>query len=272
MTKVCAWGLLLLGLTACPPTIDTGEDGGGTGPIVVGPNGGLFVRSGLAIDVPKGAVTDETIITITIVDTGIPEVADRKRISFGYRLSPTSLRFATPAKLYLPWVDDRVPRAVDPGTFDMRRQAGADAALALPGAKTGMLGEASFVEAPTERLGLFWVTSPSQPNVARLELDPEEVTIRVGEMTQLTARVVAPTGETVDAEVTWAAVAPRIGTVSSSGLFSATAPGVATVTARVGMQSATAKVNVVGDSSGPSTFSHQNPFPTGNDLWGGALA
>jgi Pyruvate/2-oxoacid:ferredoxin oxidoreductase gamma subunit len=60
------------------------------------------------------ALTSQTVIQVTIVDTGVPEVPGRKRISLGYRFSPTSLTFASPATIYLPWVHDRVPVAVDP--------------------------------------------------------------------------------------------------------------------------------------------------------------
>ena len=49
-------------------------------------------------------------------------------------------------------------------------------------------------------------------------------------------------------------------------------PGIATLTATAGMQSVQAKVYVQGTTVGPQTYAHQNPFPTGNDLLGGALA
>src|SRR6185369_1890651 len=45
----------------------------------------------------------------------------------------------------------------------------------------------------------------------------------------------------------------------------------ATVTVRAGSQSASAEVHVKGSTVGPSTFVHENPFPTGNDLWGGTV-
>lgn len=77
------WVLVLIVLAGCP-RVDTGEDGG-VGPINVTPEGGLFVRAGYAIDIPKGAVSEAVQITVTIIDTGIPEVMGRKRVSFGYR-------------------------------------------------------------------------------------------------------------------------------------------------------------------------------------------
>ena len=84
-------------LTACPPVIDTGADGGNE--IVVGPNGGIFVRLGAVLDIPRGAVDEETRIFVTIVDTGIPDVPGRTRISFGYKFSPTTLKFKAPVRI-----------------------------------------------------------------------------------------------------------------------------------------------------------------------------
>ncbi len=267
-----AWLFPLVSLLAACPRIDTGADGGDM--IVVGPEGGIFQRNGAVLDIPRGAVTAETRIFVTIVDTGVPDVPQRKRISFGYRLSPTSLKFQSPIKLFLPVIDDRVPRAVDPGTFDSRRNVGNEAYTQLPGAKTTRLEEQGLtvVEAQTDKLGLFWLTSPSEPNVSRLELTPAEATLQVGGTQQFTAQVVDPTGQTIDATVSWSVAPPRVASVDSKGLLTALDPGTATVTARAGTQSATATVFVLGAASGPSTFVHDNPFPTGNDLWAGALA
>jgi hypothetical protein len=258
---VCA-----LALMGCPPVIDTGD--GGDGPVVVGPEGGLFIRNGWAINVPRGALTAQTVIQVTIVDTGVPEVPGRKRISLGYRFSPTSLTFATPATLYLPWVHDRVPVAVDPSSFDMRRQGGSEAFAQLPGTKTDTI-PFEAIEAQTDRLGLFWDTSPADPNIDRIEIAPATANLHVGDTQQFTGTIVTPTGMTIDVPITWSVVPPRVGTVSSTGLFTAVAPGVATITATVGTKTSTATANVFGTSKGPATFEHQNPFPTGNDLHGG---
>ena len=254
----------------CIPKIDTGEDGGATGVITAGPEGGIFVRNGAVLDIPKGALSTTVSITLTIIDTGIPEVPGRKRISLGYRFSPSGVMFASPVKLILPWIEDRVPKAVDPGTFDSRRQSGNDPYLQLPGAAT--LLEFKVVEARTERLGLFWLTSPIEPNVARLEVEPKEATLDVGQSQQFTAKVVSPTGATIDADVTWSVIPPRVASIDAMGKLTAKDPGVATVTARAGMQAASATVSVRGKAVGPSTWVHENPYPTGNDLWGGTLA
>ncbi|MFT3842908.1 MAG: Ig-like domain-containing protein [Myxococcaceae bacterium] len=266
---------LALLLCGCPPSIDTGQDGGG--PIVVTPEGGLFIRDGASFNIPKGAVDQETIITITVVDTGVPEIAGRTRISFGYRVSPTSTVFKSPIGITLPWIDDRIPQAVDHGTFDMRRQQGNDAFLQLPGVST--LEMFKSVQASTDKLGLFWVTSPSQANVAQLTIDPTSAFLHVGDHQTFTAKVTDPTGMVLDAPVTWTVAPYRVGEVdpvadagSGVGDFIATDPGNATITATSGMMTATATVKVQGTTAGPSTFVHENPFPTGNDLWGGALA
>jgi hypothetical protein len=258
-------------LSACPPPLDFG-DGGMDNEILVGPRGGLFLRNGYGIEVPAGAFTEEQRIFVTIVDTGIPDVPMRKRISFGYRLSPSSLVPRAPLTLFLPWIEDRLIAGVDPGTYDMRRQLGSEAYSALPGVKTNMMPVPN-VEAKTDKLGLFWVTSPSEPNVARLEITPEEANLRVGGTQQFTARVVSPTGETIDgAMITWSVAPPRVASIDQLGLLTALDPGIATVTVRSGMQSAQAKVYVQGTTVGPGTWLHENPFPTGNDLYGGAFA
>lgn len=268
-SKLVALLGLALGFCACP-TIDTGEDGGATGPITVTPKGGIFVRQGAVLDIPANAVAQDTTIVLTVIDTGIPEVPDRKRISFGYRFSPSTLVFKAPVKLYLPWIADRVPQAVDPDTFDMRRQQGADAYLQLGGFATH--ADLTAVEAQTDRLGLFWITSPAQPNIARLEIDPEEAVLRVGETQQFTARVIDPTGAEIPVEVAWRAIAPRVGSITADGgLFTALDPGTATVIATAADQEVRATAHVQGSTPGPQSFVHENPFPTGNDLWGGMV-
>lgn len=268
------WLLLLTpGLFACPniSTVDGGV-------LVVGPNGtdGITIdtANGVGIAVPKGALTEDTAITITRIDTGIPEVPMRKRISYGYRLSPSTLKFASPVKLYLPWVEERLVKGVDHGTFDMRRQTTMDPYLALSGTVTHDEGGLANVEAQTDRLGLFWLTSPLDPNIAALTLEPEEVFINVGDTQQFKAEVKDPTGEPIAVDLHWSALAPRIGTITDGndgGLYTSKDPGIATVTVRAGSQSAQATVHVKGATVGPSTFLHENPFPTGNDLWGGSV-
>ncbi len=259
---------LLLG--ACPGPIDL-PDGGDDGALVVGPAGAIFVRPGYVLEVPPGAFTEQQTIVVTIVDTDIPEVPMRKRISRGYRLSPSLLVPKLPLTLYLPWQVEKLVAGVDPATYDMRRKAGTEAYQALPGSQTNTMPSPN-VQAKTDKLGLFWLTSPSEPNIERVELDPTEVTLNVGDTQQFTARVVAPTGETIDLPVNWQIAPARVASVSTAGLVTALDPGVATLTARAGSQSITAKVLVRGATVGPGTFEHENPFPTGNDLFGGAFA
>lgn len=268
MTRIQTWAaLVVLAVgSGCIPKIDISADGG---TFVVGPEGGIFSRNGAVLEFPKGAVDQEQVITVEVIDQNVPEVPMRKRISFGYRFYPQSLSLKQPIKVILPWIADRVPQAVDPGTFDQRRQAGTMAYEALPGAKT--LTEYSAVEARADKLGLFWLTSPAQANVARLELDPEELTMRVGDTQALSARVVDPTGTTLDAGVTFTVIPPRVASVAADGTVTAKDPGTARIVARSGSQEAEAKVFVVGSAVGPTAFVHENPYPTGNDLWGGIV-
>lgn len=258
---------LALALAACPPRIDTGNDGGGV--IFVGPEGGIFFRDGSVLDIPRGALEKEAQITVTVIDTGIPEVPGRKRVSFGYRFSPSTLTFKEPIKVILPYLEDRLPRGIDPGTLDMRRQAGDDPYRALLGVSTRT--EFKVVEARSERLGLFWLTSPEQPAVSKLTVEPKEAFLRVGGTQQFTAKVTDPAGNPLDVAVTWRVVAARVASIDQNGLLTASGPGPATVTATAGSLSDTASLLVQGDAQGPSTFLHENPFPTGNDLWGGTI-
>jgi hypothetical protein len=273
MQRLVAVVFTTAALLACPPPIDAGD--GGDGPITVGPGGLLIMRPGWGLNVPPGAVAADTVIQVNVFDTGIPEVPNRTRISFGYRFSPASLTFSVPVTVYLPWDTTRVPEAVDPSSFDMRRQSGTEANAPLPGAKSNPKTAAipvDLVEAQSDRLGLFWLTSPSEPTIARLEIDPPSASLNVGETQQFTARVIAPTGEALNASVTWGQAPTRVGTIDPRGLFTAKDPGVISIVARAGSQVATAQVAVRGSTGGPSTWAHSNPFPTGNDLFGGAIA
>jgi hypothetical protein len=262
----------LLSACNCIPNITT-TDGGVFDITPAGTNGVLIdTATGVSINVPKGAVDSETDIFITVIDTGIPDVPGRKRISYGYRLSPSMLQLNSPVTLYLPYLDDRVPMGVDPGTFDMRRQDSMNPYLALPGSQTQTM--LKVVQADTDHLGLFWLTSPAQADVAMLTLNPTEVFLKVGDNQQFTATVQDSTGATVDAALKWKTLPPRVGTITDGndgGFFHAADPGIATVTVTAGLQTATATVHVKGSAVGPNTYVHENPFPTGNDLWGGEV-
>lgn len=267
--RLLAVVVLWASLSACPPPIDTGD--GGDGPIVVGPKGGLFIRPGFGLNVPAGAVSTDTAITVSIIDDGMPEVAGRKRISYGYQFSPTTLSFAVPVTVYLPWLHERVPTAVDPNSFDLRRQTSPTESAVLSATKTDT-DPFEAVEGQSDHLGVFWVTSPIEPNVDRLEVTPRDVLLRVDGGQVFSARVVAPTGETLVVPVTWDVTPARVGVITHLGQFTAKNPGVATVTARAAKHSASVTVAVVGAQSGPSQWVHENPSPTGNDLFGGLVA
>jgi hypothetical protein len=259
--------LILVGaaLTACPPKIDTGE-----GAISVGSEGGVFVRNGAGIEIPKGALPSGVTITVTMVNTGIPEVPGRKRISPGFRFSPSSITFTSPIKIFLPFIEAEVPAGVQSSAFDMRRQSGAEAYLALTGSPSVL--DPRLYEGQTDRLGLFWVTSPTEPAVGKISLEPPEVVLRVNDTQQYTFTATDELGNTLTLAPTWAVAPARVATIDANGLLTAKAPGSATITASVAGLTETATVRVQGSAVGPTTFLHENPFPTGNDLHGGALA
>lgn len=264
---------LALVFCACPGPIDVPD--GGDGVIVVRPGEGIVaIRSACSLIVPAGAFPEETRIFLTATEMGIPEVPTRKRVSAGCKMQPTTLKPASPLTIIMTWDAGAVPPGVDPGTFDLRRQFGGEAYTALPNVSItpATAEQPALIQAKTDKPGTFWVTSPSEPNIERVELTPEEVQLMVGDTQQFTGRVVSPTGDTIDAPITWAISPARVATVDDSGLVTTHDPGIATLTATSGMQSATAKIYVRGTSTGPVTFSHQNPFPTGNDLYSAVLA
>ncbi|MGV3620153.1 MAG: Ig-like domain-containing protein [Archangium sp.] len=263
---------LALVFCACPPPIDLPD--GGDGVIVVPAGEGVIaIRSACSLNVPAGAFAEETRIFLTAVDNDIPEVPMRKRVSRGCKMQPTTLKPSAPLTIIMTWDAGMVPPGVDTGTFDLRRQFSGEAYTALPGVTVvpAMAELPARIEAKTDKPGTFWVTSPSEPNIARVELTPEEVQLMVGQTQQFSGRVVSPTGDTIDAPITWTISPPRVGSIDDTGLVTALDPGIATVTASAGMQSASAKVYVQGNPTGPVTFSHQNPFPTGNDLYAAAI-
>ncbi len=69
----------------------------------------------------------------------------------------------------------------------------------------------------------------------KLEVNPTEETIRVGEMKAFTARVVSPTGETIEAPVTWTIAPARVARVDMMGTVTGLDPGAATLTATAGV-------------------------------------
>lgn len=265
---------LALALFACPGPIDVPDGGDGIEIIVPAGKGGTFIREACSLIVPEGAFAEETRIFVTRTEMGLTDPPMRKRISHGCRMSPSTLKPSAPLTIFMTWDAGAVPAGVSPDSFDLRRQFGGEAYTALPGVRVNLasdLNPVANLEAKTDKPGLFWVTSPSEPNIERLELTPEEASLRVGDTQQFTARVVSPTGETIDTPITWRVAPPRVGSLDDAGVFTALDPGIATITVSAGMQSATAKVYVQGNPTGPVTFAHENPFPTGNDLYGGAF-
>ncbi len=252
--------LLVLLLAACP-RIDTN-----TGPIEVGPSGGLFIRDGVAIEFPAGAVANDTRVLFNVSDVDIPETPSRKRISFGFRFSPASLKLEKPVTVYIPVLPERLVPAVDVESFDVRRQTPTSPNVELANVRTTVREEGTVVQADSESLGLFWVTSPIEPNVERLALTPENSVMAVGETAQLTAQVIAPTGQSIAVQPTFTVAPARVGSISSAGLFQGVAPGTATITATVGSKSASATVSVRGKAQQASAFAFENPWPTNSDL------
>jgi hypothetical protein len=261
------WGPLAMAFAACP------APGDGAGVFVVGPAGGTFEYLGARVIVPANALAQETTLTIRSVSQGIPEVPERTRISFGYRIDPSSAIFQSPFELELPYREDMLPSAgIDPSTYDMRR-AGADNPFLQLGSPSTVV-DRKVVTARTDRVGLFWVTSPSKPAVSKVLLTPPgNVVLRVGETQQFSAEVVDFAGAALPGvAVSWSIAAARVAKVDATGLVEALAPGTATLTVSASDKFVRATVSVIGDTVGPSTFAFENPFPTGNDLLGGAIA
>ncbi len=261
---------LLLALAACPDPIDTGADGGGA--IVVGPDGGRFIREGAFIDIPSGAVASETILTVEVLDSGLPEVPGRTRISYGYRFIPSTLKFKEPVTVGIPFLEERLPsKAIDRSTLDMRRRTGDDPYLQLPSPR--VLGDQPVITARTDGTGTFWATSPDKPAVSEIRVTPNQASIAVGGTAQFTAEVTDPAGAPLqDVQLSWSIIPARVASVTPEGLVTGLDPGTATLTATALGLTKSVPVYVVGTTASPNTFIHENPFPTGNDLLGGAVA
>ncbi len=274
--------LLPLGffLTACPiiDVPDASVDAGDPDEIVVlAGQGGIFVRPACSLQIPAGAFSEDTVLMVRRVDDGIPAVPDRARVSAGCRLTPSDIAPAVPLTIYMTWDPSLIPPGVDLNTFDLRRQTTTEAYATLPGVQVSVadvLIPFDRVEGKTDKGGLFWVSAPTQPNIARVELTPAQVQLSPGEQRQLTARVLAPDGtEIADVPLEWNIVPPRVASIDQDGLVTALDPGVATVTVTLTSTTPpqTATVSVRGETVGPFTFESQNPFPTVNDLHFGAF-
>jgi hypothetical protein len=254
-------------LASCKPSVDVG-DGGFI--INVGTNGGIFERNGAVLQIPTGAVSSDTTLYVTLIDQGVPEVPGRSRISYGYEITP-AITFQVAVTLTLPYITSRIPNTgIDPNTFDMRRNTPDSAYDQLTGASTNT--QYMAVSASTDETGLFWVTSPSSPSVSALTINPPSALLQVGQTQQFTATVTDANGNPENnVTITWSIVPPRAATVDGTGLVTAVAPGNCTLSAQVGPQLATASVLIQGTTAGPVAFVHDNPYPTGNDLFGGAV-
>lgn len=79
-----------------------------TATLVVGPDGGALQVVGAGIEIPAGALTEPTEITLTLTDEAPPSSFAPKSAQF--RLTPQGLRFAEPAEFWL------TPDAVGPDT------------------------------------------------------------------------------------------------------------------------------------------------------------
>ncbi|MBO5627813.1 MAG: Ig-like domain-containing protein [Aeriscardovia sp.] len=84
--------------------------------------------------------------------------------------------------------------------------------------------------------------------VTSIGLDPDEMTLAVGDKGQLTAKV-DPAGTAV----TWSSDKEEIATVDANGLVTAVAMGTAIITAKAGDKTATCEVTVTPDLSTPLT-------------------
>ncbi len=260
--------LLLFG---CPPAIDVGVDGGADGPLSVGPEGGLFIRGGAVLEVPAGAVEGAPIsIEFSVTDTGIPVIPGRRRISLGYRFSPATVVFKKPVKISVPYLVERLPApGIQPTEFDLRRKAGAEDPNPLSGPELDTA--LALLAGRSDRLGLFWVTSPEQPAVETVEITPAEANVRLGGERQFTVSIKDQFGQEMSGvTVSWSAIPPRVASVDSSGKALGLGAGIATIKATAAGKTGTATFGVQGVTPGPRSFGHENPFPTGNDLRGGA--
>jgi hypothetical protein len=255
-------------VNGCVPSIDSGADGGSV--IIVGPAGGNFQRDGAVIAIPANAVSTDTAITVTVDDDG-PEIPGRQRISYVYRFSPSSLSFKVPVQIIVPWVDTKLPVGAQSSTFQLHRNLVNETPVTLLAPLIN--NDYKIITASVESLGKFWATAPEAPAISEIQVEPKIVSLRVSEEIDLKAKVLDTTGaERTEATVTWKVIPERVASISASGHLTTLSPGNATIVVKADAAEARVPLYVLGDATGPTTFIHENPFPTGNDLYGGALS
>lgn len=257
-------------LAACGGCPNVDEGTGDNGIVVVKPGGGIYVRDGFVLNVPSGAVEKDVTLTVTR-DDNVPDVAGRVRIGPGYRVDPPATTFKTAITVYLPYADALIPQGSQSTSFDVRRNVDGEGVVALSESRadTGR----GVVEGKTERLGHFWATSPNADASTRLEVDPTEATMNVGESRTFATRVIDPVAGELPNILTSFSIAPaRVASVNAHGQVQALAPGVAQLTVRALSLVTVVTIKVNGTATGPRTFRYENPFPTGNVLQAGTSA
>ncbi|MBV9108648.1 MAG: Ig-like domain-containing protein, partial [Gemmatimonadetes bacterium] len=82
-------------------------------------------------------------------------------------------------------------------------------------------------------------------SVASVSVQPDPLTLSVGDTTRLTAQALSSTGQALSTTITYQSANPAIATVSAAGTVTGVAVGTTQIVATAGGRSATVTVNVV---------------------------
>jgi len=256
---------VLLVVSACATPVAPIDEG----PILVGPEGGRFVRPCAAIDVPPGAVSGQTRIDVTALGGGIPELSGRKPLGQACRLGPSTLELLAPIVVTLPYPPNELPAGVSTDAIAMSQQVAQSAPVTLTSRIDTSI---AVVSASVQHPGTLWLSAPRDPLLEGFGVSPAELVMRVGDSLPLTVTTVGVGGDdTTEVPISFAIAPARVANVTAAGVVTALAPGMATVTVRASKLSREVTVRVRGDTRGPVSFVHDTPFPTGNDLHAAAF-
>ncbi len=108
--------LALLSFAACTPPLHTVSDAGvdvidaatadlgSTAEALIGPSGGAIELASARVDIPAGALAEETMIRVTVTRRAVP--APFSGFSPVYRFEPAGLTFAAPVTVAIPYTGD----------------------------------------------------------------------------------------------------------------------------------------------------------------------
>lgn len=241
---------LCVSATACGPSA-MGMDPGvppeaklGTQSQTIGAAGGKVALPDLTLDIPAGALSADTEITLTHV----PENAEGASfLSTLYVLSPAGLTFNQPITASV------TLSSPPPPTATLNWSDAADPTLLRPVATTisgnTVSGSnthfSSIVLTATNICGVDRCTAPIKP--VSIKITASNTFVTKGATLQLTGQSIYADGRflIIPGPAAWSSSSPAVATVDANGLVKGVGPGTATITLVSGTLQATIKIVVV---------------------------